>query len=64
MYKVIVNAVGRKEAISFPDKPKAMNCAVRLLKSEGDDVKVTIEDATGIVFNHAEIARASEAVRL
>ena len=64
MYKVIVSSAGRKEAHTFPDKPKAMNCAVRVLKSESDEVRVTIEDATGIVFDHAEIARASEAVRL
>lgn len=63
MYKVIVSMAGRKEAHAFPDKPKAMNCAVRLLKSEGDEIRVTIEDATGIVFNHADITRASEAVR-
>jgi hypothetical protein len=64
MYKVIVNVAGRREVHDFPDTPKAMNCAVRALKREGQNATVTIEDAQGIVFRHDEIARASDAVRL
>jgi hypothetical protein len=64
MYKVIVVMAGQKEVQDFPDKPHAMNCAVRALKREGKKATVTIEDARGIVFRHDEIARASDAVRL
>ena len=65
MYSVIVSVGSKKkEAHPFPDKPKAMNWAVRLLKAEGREIKITIEDAAGVVFDHNDIARACEAVRL
>lgn len=64
MYKVVVSSVGGSEVHTFPDKPRAMNCAVRILKKENGEIKVTIEDACGIVFAHDQIARASDAVRL
>lgn len=64
MFKVIVSTPRGNEAQSFPEKPAAMNYAVRALKREGASAKVTIEDAAGVVFEHPEIERASEAVRL
>lgn len=64
MYKVILNATQATETHSFPEKPAAMNCAVRLIKQYGQDAQVSIEDAAGIVFGEREIRRAAETVRL
>jgi hypothetical protein len=63
MYKVILRTPRRKEAHDFPDRPAAVNFAVRLVRNSGSDAEVSVQDAGGVVFSHSEIARTAETVR-